>query len=196
MQRYAQVMRIEKALPAEAPLVMEIIDLCRKHMRAGGSEQWNDLYPRLEIVQEDADSGSLYVLRDGDADIGAVCLNELQPPEYKNLGWRYTAGPALTIHRLCVRPDCQAKGAARELMDFAEAFALQKHYHAIRLDTYTGNPRALALYDKRGYERVGETVLGTRRLPVIVFEKRVSTSSCSSAVSSEQKPGTGADCPA
>ena len=189
-------MYIEKASPADAPRAMEIIDLCRRHMRAGGSEQWNDFYPRIEIVQEDADTGSLYILRDGDADIGAICLNEAQPPEYETLSWRYTTGPVLVIHRLCVRPDCQAKGAARRLMDFAEAFARQERYHAIRLDTYTGNPRALALYDRRRYERVGQTVLGARRLPVIVFEKRVSMSSCSYAASSEQKPGTGADCPA
>jgi len=188
-------MYIEKASPADAPRVMEIIDLCRQQMRAAGSDQWNDFYPRLEIVQEDANSGSLYVLRDDAVYAGAICLNEVQPLEYESLSWRYK-GRALVVHRLCVRPDRQSTGAARMLMDFAEAFAPEAGYSVIRLDTYTGNARALSLYERRGYELAGQVTFPARKLPFVCLEKPVPTPSCSSAASSEQKQGTGADCPA
>jgi len=188
---------IERARPHEASVAMEIITLCKEQMRAGGSDQWNDYYPRLEIVQEDANAGSLYLLRNGRVYAGAICLNEAQSPEYAKVTWRYTEGRVLVIHRLCVRPERQGNGAAWKLMDFAEAFALREGYGAIRLDTYTGNLRALALYERRGYERVGQVTFPARRLPFDCFEKavaRLSFSPC--APSSVQKPGSGADCPA
>jgi len=164
---------IEQAAPHEAELAMEVISLCKVHMRAHGSDQWNDLYPQLETVQADANAGSLYLLRDGDVCVGAICLNEVQAPEYAALPWRHDPARILVVHRLCVRPDYQGHGAARMLMDFAEVLAQKEGYGAIRLDTYTGNPRAIDLYVKRGYEIAGKTELSARRLPVVCFEKRI-----------------------
>lgn len=152
---------------------MEVIALCRDHMRANGSDQWNDLYPRMEVVQADADAGSLYLLRTGEDCIGAVCLNEQQAPEYGTLPWRYKAARILVVHRLCVIPEWQGRGGARMLMDFAEEHALREGYGAIRLDTFTGNPRAIALYVRRGYEIAGNACLSARRLPVVCFDKLV-----------------------
>jgi len=43
----------------------------------------------------------------------------------------------------------------------------------IRLDAYTGNPRALALYEKRGYQRIGQAYFPRRELPFDCFEKVV-----------------------
>ncbi len=178
-------MRIERAAPEDAGKVLEIIDLCKRQMQAAGSDQWNDFYPNLEIVQEDANAGNLYTLQLGDGEplAGAICLNEAQSPEYSKVAWRYQSARVLVIHRLCVRPDFQKNGAARMLMDFAEAFALRHGYDAVRLDTYTGNPRAVKLYLQRGYERAGQVTFRARRLPFDCFEKAVKPTSCSCAVS-------------
>lgn len=40
-------------------------------------------------------------------------------------------------------------------MDFAERFADENGYEAIRLDAFTGNPGAVALYERRGYRKAG-----------------------------------------
>jgi GNAT superfamily N-acetyltransferase len=166
---------IEQAAPHEAPLAMEVIGLCREQMRASGSDQWNDLYPRLEIVQADANAGALYLLRDDEVCIGAVCLNEVQPAEYAALPWRYNPARILVVHRLCVLPERQGRDAARQLMSFAGALALREGYGAIRLDTYTGNPRAVALYVLLGYEKTGQVIFPARRLPFDCFETRIGT---------------------
>jgi RimJ/RimL family protein N-acetyltransferase len=40
-------------------------------------------------------------------------------------------------------------------MDFAERHAADGGYDAIRLDVFTLNPVATALYERRGYRRAG-----------------------------------------
>jgi len=97
----------------------------------------------------------------------------VQPEEYRPLRWRWTGGRVLVIHRLCVHPEWQRQGIARHLMDFAENYASDHGFACIRLDAYTGNPRALALYERRGYERAGQTFFPRRRLPFDCFERIV-----------------------
>jgi len=164
---------IEQATLPEAPQIMEMISLCRADLCSQGIHQWDEIYPNLEGVQQDARSGSLFVLRHEEACAASVCLNDLQPGQYGALSWRCAGGRALVIHRLCVHPQWQKRGFGRKLMDFTEDFARRSSFSCIRLDAYTGNPRALALYEKRGYYRVGQAYFPRRELPFDCFEKIV-----------------------
>ena len=165
-------MEVLQARLEDAVRVMEIVTACKEQMRAAGSDQWDDSYPTFEIIRQDALASHLFVLWDEEQAIGAICLNEVQAPEYAALEWRYS-GRILVVHRLCVLPLRQGAGAAQRLMDFAESFAAGNGYAAIRLDTYTGNPRALALYRKRGYEGVGQVSFPRRKLRFDCFEHAV-----------------------
>jgi ribosomal protein S18 acetylase RimI-like enzyme len=165
-------MEVLRAGIEDATSVMALITLCKEQMRANGSDQWDDVYPNLGVVEADARAGTLFLMRDGDEVIASVCLNELQAPEYAPLPWRYE-GRALVVHRLCVHPARQGAGLARRLMDFAEGFAAGDGCTSIRLDTYLGNARALDLYARRGYERVGQVVFPRRRLRFDCFEKAI-----------------------
>jgi ribosomal protein S18 acetylase RimI-like enzyme len=156
----------------DAASVMALIARCREKMQADGSDQWDHVYPNLEVIETDARAGTLFLVRDSDEVIASVCLNEVQAPEYAPLPWRY-AGRALVVHRLCVHPARQGAGLARRLMDFTENFAAENGYPSIRLDTYIGNGRALELYDRRGYQRVGQVVFARRRLRFECFEKAI-----------------------
>ena len=44
-------------------------------------------------------------------------------------------------------------------------FAREGGYSSIRLDTYTANTPALALYERRGYQRTGQIRFANRTLP-------------------------------
>ena len=164
-------MHVEQAELQDAESVMQIITLCIQHMRAHGIHQWDETYPNLQVVEGDARSGSLFVIRQDGFCIAAVCLNDVQPEQYRPLPWRCENGRALVIHRLCVRPEFQECGAGRCLMDFTETFAKEHSFSCIRLDAHTGNPRALALYEKRGYQRIGQAFFPRRELPFDCFEK-------------------------
>ena len=159
---------------AQAEDLAEILRLFRAattRMDAHGVYQWDEIYPNLQVIEDDARSGSLFVIRKEDLCIASVCLNDVQPDQYRPLPWRCENGRALVIHRLCVRPEFQECGAGRCLMDFTETFAKEHSFSCIRLDAHTGNPRALALYEKRGYQRIGQAFFPRRELPFDCFEK-------------------------
>lgn len=162
---------IEAATLSNAPLVMQLISHCLTDLRSRGIHQWDEIYPNLEGVENDARAGSLFVIRHENACVASVCLNESQPEQYRLLPWRCVVGRALVIHRLCVHPQWQGRGLAGKLMDFTEDFARRFSFASIRLDAYTGNPRALALYEKRGYHRIGQASFPRRVLPFDCFEK-------------------------
>ncbi len=164
------VMRIDEAEANDATGVMRIISLCLAQMRAAGIQQWDEIYPNIRVIDEDVRLRSLFVIRAPGPCVAAICLNDVQPEEYRGVPWRCTGGRTMIIHRLCVHPDWQAHGLARELMDFAEERARDQGFASIRLDAYTGNPRAVALYEKRGYQRVGQTRFPRRPLPFDCFE--------------------------
>lgn len=163
-------MNIQRAEFNDAAVVMRMLGLCNEAMRANGICQWDDVYPNLDVVETDARSGSLFVAREGEVDVGAVALNDVQPEQYGSQPWRCTDGRALVIHRLCVNPEWQQRGVGSGLMDFAESFGRTYGFNSIRLDAYTGNPAAIALYEKRGYQRIGQTFFPRRPLPFDCFE--------------------------
>jgi ribosomal protein S18 acetylase RimI-like enzyme len=163
-------MRIIEAKTTDVADVMRIISLCVAQMRAEGIEQWDEIYPSVEVVEDDVRAKCLFVIQEQGRCVAAICLNEVQPDEYRSVSWRCSAGRVLVIHRLCVHPDWQTHGLARELMDFSEDHARAHGYASIRLDAYTGNSRAIALYEKRGYARVGQARFPRRPLPFDLFE--------------------------
>ena len=164
-------MSVEPAILTDAPSVMRLIALCREDLRSQAIHQWDEIYPTLAVVENDARAGSLFVVRvDGEC-VASVSLNDSQPEQYRAIPWQCVDGRALVIHRPCVHPGWQRRGLGRKLMDFTEDFALRSAFSCIRLDAYTGNPRALALYEKRGYHRVGQALFPRRVLPFDCFEK-------------------------
>jgi len=64
------------------------------------------------------------------------------------------------------------------MMVFAESFAANHNFSCIRLDAYTGNPRALALYERLGYQQAGQVFFPRRELPFACFEKKTNEESC------------------
>lgn len=142
-------------------------------MESQGIYQWNEYYPTPEIFTADIKSESLYVLVDNDHCLGIISINEEQSPEYQQLDWSVEAEKVLVIHRLAVHPNRQKQGIGRQLMDFAENYASAKGYPSIRLDAYSGNPRALKFYQYRGYKKVGQLFFPKRDLPFYCYEKAI-----------------------
>ena len=168
-------MKIVQAQNCDIAVIASVLRECVRHMTAQGSDQWDDVYPNTESVAEDVRSRSAYMAMDDSACIGAITLNEVQEPEYRSILWLTDSPRVLVVHRLAVRPELQGRGIAGRLMDFAEDFAVANGYASIRLDAYTGNPRALALYDSRGYVRTGQVYFPRRILPFYCYEKVLST---------------------
>lgn len=149
-----------------------VIEASRAALDRAGIRQWDDTYPTRAVVESDISKGTLYVLEDAGTTLACITLDSIQDPAYARLAWTIPE-PALVVHRLCVDPAAQGRGLARELMAFAERFAWEHDYRSIRLDAFSGNPRALGLYRRRGYSDVGEVFFPRRDLPFRCFERAV-----------------------
>ena len=141
------------------------------HMNDQGIYQWDDLYPNTSILQADIENRDMYVIENSSGIVGLISLNEEQHPEYEDVPWTIT-GRALIIHRLTIAPEHQGKKLASRLMDFAEIEIAPSGYDTIRLDAFTQNPAALALYEGRGYRKAG--TVRFRKGLFFCYEKAVS----------------------
>jgi hypothetical protein len=81
-------MRIERAEFRDVETVVRLLAECAKHLQDHGINQWDAHYPTVKVVENDVGAGALFVVREHGICIAAVCLNELQPDEYRSLAWR------------------------------------------------------------------------------------------------------------
>ncbi len=116
--------------------------------------QWDELYPDKETLLRDIERSEMRVLSTQTRVVACITLNTEESPEYRTVQWRH-AGPALVVHRLTVDPAWQGQGFATKLMIHAERHARETQFRTLRLDAYTENPGAMALYIKLGYAKAG-----------------------------------------
>lgn len=112
----------------------------------------DEYYEAVHVVQRDK-PGSIRKLIDtpasgiwlaylGDEVVGCVVLRKLSKPLR-----------ASECKRLYVKPSARGKHIADKLLDAQEAFARSQGVEWIYLDSYDDLKAAIALYEKRGYER-------------------------------------------
>lgn len=60
------------------------------------------------------------------------------------------------LYSLATKPEAQGKGVGSALIEAAEHSARQRRCSSLRLEVRTDNATAISLYERRGYERIGE----------------------------------------
>lgn len=145
---------IEPAKISEIPEILHLTRACARAMISNNIYQWNEHYPSQEAFKKDIERKELYVLKQENTLIGTVVISTLMDPEYYPVQWLTPSNNNFYIHRLAVHPDYQGKGRARQLMDYAEAFAKTKKATSIRLDTFSKNLRNQRFYEARGYQKL------------------------------------------
>ena len=134
--------------------LLDIVIAATHHLDSAGIHQWDDRYPDQATVQNDIDAQSLYVIEIGEKLAGMITLNDKESPEYQSIHWQFS-GRVRVIHRLTIDPSHQRQGLASRLLEFAESNAKSLGYDTIRLDAFSQNPAALALYEHRAYLKAG-----------------------------------------
>ena len=121
-----------------------------------GIDQWDEYYPDREILAEDVESGDMTLgLLDGQLACAYVVNREYEP-EYELGAWEHTEGDFCVLHRLCVNPEMQGRGLARQAMARMEKNARDQGFDSVRLDVFSQNLHAQHLYERLGYRRTGE----------------------------------------
>ncbi len=115
------------------------------------------LYPTRATAEKSVGLGTMYVLEEAGKICASMIFNDVQGHFYADVDWLYPASSeeVRVIHTLCVAPSQKGKGYASEMLDFAKKQAKEEGCKVIRMDTYSGNEPAKALYGKRGFRIAG-----------------------------------------
>ena len=135
--------------------VCDLVTCAVTNMENQNIFQWDSIYPTREDFLEDIKKQELFVGLLEDKIVVIYTLNEECEKEYQNGDWKYVNSEFRVIHRLCVHPQYQNMGIARNTLMHIETQLKQKHVDSIRLDVFSNNPFALRLYTSNGYKKVG-----------------------------------------
>ena len=146
---------IKKIILKDFDNIKELFNSVTADMLSAGIDQWDDKYPSHDILKEDITSGSAFGYFIENKPEAYIVLNEKYDREYDEVEWHYDHVNSLIIHRLAVHPDFQNRGIAKSMMNFAENFASENKYSAIRFDAFEKNHKSVNFYENLGYRIAG-----------------------------------------
>ncbi|NBL66101.1 GNAT family N-acetyltransferase [Flavobacterium sp. NST-5] len=125
--------------------------------KADGSQQWQDGYPNVSVVENDIENGYGFVLEiDGKiAGYCAILIND--EPVYQAIEGKWLSeGNFVVYHRVAVSEDFLGQGIAKKMLQEIETFALQHNIYSLKADTNYDNPAMMGLFERLGYQYCGE----------------------------------------
>ena len=164
-------MIIRKANKTDLKNIMKMYKSCVTGMLKNGIDQWDDTYPNTEIISEDLNVGTYYVAEIDGTIIGGVNIDQNQDNTYLTLDWEDKSDSFLVVHRLGVKEEFWNKKIGKDLMLFTENLVIEKGLKSIRLDTYSGNLKAMEFYRRIGYSELGTIDLKPDKEKYYCFEK-------------------------
>jgi ribosomal protein S18 acetylase RimI-like enzyme len=164
-------MIIRKAEISDLENIMLMYKSCVAGMVENGIDQWDETYPNTEIISEDLNVGTYYVSEMDGTIIAGINIDKNQDDTYLALDWEDKSDSFLVVHRLGVKEEFWNKKIGKDLMLFTEKLVIEKGLKSIRLDTYSGNPKAMEFYRRLGYTELGTIDLKPDKDKYYCFEK-------------------------
>ena len=164
-------MIIRKANKTDLDNIMLMYKSCVKGMIANDIDQWDETYPNAGVIMQDLIAQTYFVAIENNVIIGGVNIDKDQDKTYLDINWEDTSNSFLVVHRLAVKEEFWEKKIGKKLMIFAENRVIEKGFNSIRLDTYSGNPKAMAFYRRLGYRELGSINLKPNKNEYYCFEK-------------------------
>lgn len=143
-------------VPAQPSDAEEIAEIYRSLIGMPGCT-WDDHYPTIEFVRRDIEDGNMFKAVVGGKIAGSAYMGDYEERQvlecfggFEKLG---------EFGRVGVRREFHRTGVAQTMLKFLKNNAKERGYDAIALLVGRKNSGAMALYEKIGFERVGESDL-------------------------------------
>lgn len=159
-----------KARTGEISQIWDILQKAINRRKEDNSNQWQDGYPNIGIVQKDIEKEAGYVLTEGEAILGycAILIND--EPEYNNIKGKWlTNGDFVVFHRIAISEKYLRKGLAKIVVQNIEGFALKNNIYSIKADTNYDNIAMIKIFESLDYKLCGEVYF--RGNPRNAYEK-------------------------
>lgn len=164
-------MIIRKAEISDLENIMLMYKSCVTGMIANGIDQWDESYPNTEIIMGDLIAQTYFVAIENEIIIAGINIDQNQDDTYLAIDWKDKKNQFLVVHRLAVKVEFWSDGIGKSLMLFTENLVIEKRLNSIRLDTYSGNPKAMEFYRRLGYRELGTIDLKPDKDKYHCFEK-------------------------
>lgn len=161
---------IRKAILEDLIDIMEIIRQTIVKMHSYNNNQWDESYPQEKDFINDIQKEDLFVIEREGKIAGFICINKVQPFQYKELSWTLNE-VALVVHRMSVSPAYRRNGIGTKLMKFVDELALKKNIRYLKSDTYSINSNMSALFVRCGYKFIGEMSFPGKENPFYCYDK-------------------------
>lgn len=119
------------------------------------------IYPSESSVREKVLVNQQYICMDEEQIVGAFVLNDDPQGRYENADWsvELLQGEYMVCHTLATSPYAFGKGVGKKMVEFCVQYAKDNGYKGLRLDVVPDNIPARGLYEKCGFQYVGDADL-------------------------------------
>ncbi len=165
-------MEIRKCTEQEIVKVGEFYDQVVKYLCENVNyPKWTyKEYPSEPFVRAMVEEGSQFVCYEEGEIVGAFVLNQDPQGKYDNATWskELFEKEVMICHALTTKTDIRGKGLGKEIVTFCVDYAKEQGMKGIRLDVVPDNIPAKKLYEKCGFQYVGDVDLerGIEAIPV------------------------------
>lgn len=164
-------MNIIKADFKDLVEVLFLMKECVEDLNQNGFKHWNNAYPGSDILKTAIDNGNLYVYKEGGISKGMVIFSNEEPEEYKNIKWNTNGSKVLYLKFLAVHPNWKDKNIDKSLLEYAELYAKDNGFAAVRVDVYSGMQNADKVCSGQGFSLSGEFRSSFQESPYHAYEK-------------------------
>jgi len=166
-------MEILQAKPNDLIEILYLLKVCILDMNKKGLKHWNSAFPDPGKIRLDLYNACIYLVKDKGVCKGMVTLNELEPEDYRQIGFNSGKHRPLYLQNMAVHPKWQGQGIAKRMVEFALKLAQEKGFDAIRLDVFKPSEGARLLYEKQSFKEVGTFHSANQKIPFVCYEKQL-----------------------
>ena len=149
--------QFRRAELTELEQIWEILQQAIQRRKQNGSNQWQDGYPNPEVIHNDVEKGSGFVLVGNEKVIGYTALLISDEPAYDSIEGKWLTNDGFVVlHRVAIAEEYLGKGLAKRIMKEAENFALSNDIYSIKADTNFDNFAMIKIFESLGYSYCGE----------------------------------------
>ena len=147
-------MSVRKATDADIGRVLEIYEIARGFMRqTGNPDQWGEIYPPRELVEQDVSEGRLMLLEEDGEIYGAFAFFPDGDESYANIEGEWLNDlPHAAIHRVA------SAGTRRGVLHDCVEFCLANSKN-LKIDTHNDNAVMQHQLKKEGFRECGTIYL-------------------------------------
>lgn len=146
---------IKQAQEKDIPIIEDIMLDVISYLEEIGQPQWSRSSASWEVLSARFKITDFYIAYlDG---IAAGCLSVINhdPGIWEEIEW----GKSLFIHRFAVKRFAAKRGVSKALLDFVKNKSREEGIYEVRLDCYANRSKIRTLYEREGFECVGERIL-------------------------------------